>query len=328
MKIINAVEKSEGAGVKVRRSIGVSQMTEFNPFLMLDHFNGVGTAGFPHHPHRGQETITLVLNGAVAHEDFTGSKGILYPGDLQFMTAGKGIVHSEMPIPLDGDPIINGMQLWVDLPESLRNSKPRYRDLRAHEIPETTQDNGKVKIKVILGKSYGIELLQDLAYTPVEYYYVTVAPGGKFTQELDPEKNFFLYTLKGKKLVVNGNELPQNHTLFFKRDGDALEATVPGDSEPVEFVLVGGQVLDQNTIHYGPFVAGSESSINKAFFDYQYARHGFEKLKTWDSFISNGVTPEMEEKLGGGPKVRAELAAKYKVKREAEDKRDGVASAV
>ena len=123
-KIVTARQQAEGVGARVRRSIGVINQKSFNPFLMFDHFSSSGTNGFPEHPHRGQETITLVLHGAMAHEDFTGSKGILYAGDLQFMTAGKGIVHSEMPVANeDGSPTV-GLQLWVDLPDALKDTEP------------------------------------------------------------------------------------------------------------------------------------------------------------------------------------------------------------
>ncbi|KAF6063158.1 Pirin family protein [Candida albicans] len=176
-KIVTARQQAEGVGARVRRSIGVINQKSFNPFLMFDHFSSSGTNGFPEHPHRGQETITLVLHGAMAHEDFTGSKGILYAGDLQFMTAGKGIVHSEMPVANeDGSPTV-GLQLWVDLPDALKDTEPRYRDLREWEIPQVVTDDGKVTIKVISGRSHGIESIKELAYTPINYYYYKVKAG-------------------------------------------------------------------------------------------------------------------------------------------------------
>jgi len=195
LKTVSAKEISEGVGATVRRSIGVLGMRNFTPFLMLDHFNGAATAGFPDHPHRGQETVTLVMKNYVLHEDFTGKKGILRPGDLQFMTAGRGIVHSEMLYAPDGTNV-EGLQLWVDLPKELRHSEPRYRDLRAEEIP-VVKPNDKVQVKVISGKSYGVESVKELAYTPMDYYWFTVLPGGEFTQEINPEYNGFMYILNG-----------------------------------------------------------------------------------------------------------------------------------
>ena len=163
--IIPGVEQAKGVGATVRRSIGNMRMRNFTPFLLFDHFSSNGVGGFPEHPHLGQETITLMLKGAFAHEDFTGSKGVLREGDLQFMTAGRGTVHSEMPV-IHPDGSLNvGLQLWVDLPEKLKEVEPRYRDLKSWEVPEAVEQDGKLKVKVISGKSYGVELDKELAST-------------------------------------------------------------------------------------------------------------------------------------------------------------------
>ncbi|RCK60900.1 Pirin [Candida viswanathii] len=299
-KIVTARQQAEGVGARVRRSIGIFNQREFNPFLMFDHFSSSGTNGFPEHPHRGQETITLVLHGAIAHEDFTGSKGILYAGDLQFMTAGKGIVHSEMPVPnADGSPTV-GLQLWVDLPDALKDAEPRYRDLREWEIPEVVTDEGKVSIKVISGRSHGIESIKELAYTPINYYYYKVKAGGKFKQELQPGFNYFLYVLNGHDLKLNGDtSVDQYQNAFFGQKGDYItgENTATEDTKDslVEFILVGGKQLDQQSVHYGPFVASSEQGIEEAIINYQYAQNGFENRKTWNTLISDGVTQDMIE---------------------------------
>src|SRR5690606_1923782 len=148
-KVVKALSQSEGAGARVRRSIGTPQLRNLSPFLMLDHFTIAEGAGFPDHPHRGQETITYLLSGSVDHEDFAGNAGTIGPGDLQFMTAGRGIVHAEMPgkqATEDGKKAENtGMQLWVDLPKELKFCEPRYRDLKATEIPLAKSDDGKVE---------------------------------------------------------------------------------------------------------------------------------------------------------------------------------------
>lgn len=182
-KIIGAVGKTEGLGIKVRRSIGNIPLKRFNPFLLFDHFEASEGSGFEPHPHLGHETITLVLNGAIAHEDFTGSKGIIYQGDLQFMTAGRGIVHTEIPVQSTDKSQTSGIQVW-NLPELLKDSKPRYRDLRSSEIPEAAEQNGKLRIRVISGNYAGIGSLKDLAYTPIHYYHVTMKPGASFVQKL------------------------------------------------------------------------------------------------------------------------------------------------
>ncbi|CAH2353402.1 hypothetical protein CLIB1423_10S04192 [[Candida] railenensis] len=313
-KLIHAVEQAEGAGARVRRSVGTMNNRKFNPFLLLDHFSVSSDAGFPQHGHSGQETITLVLKGAMAHEDFTGSKGILYPGDLQFMTAGKGVVHSEMPVQLEDSSektMTEGIQLWVDLPKALRETKPRYRDLRSWEIPEVSTADGKVNVKVISGKSYGVESAKDLAYTPVQYYYVTIQPNGTYTQKVPTDYNFFLYVLNGQKAVVNDDTyVPKHHTLFFEEDGDEVEVTNQGSDE-IELVLVGGEVLKQESVQYGPFVADSEAHIKKKFMDYQYAKNGFEQVRTWESLISAGVTADMVDELGGNLEERKETERKH-----------------
>ena len=295
LKVLYASERAEGVGAKVRRSIGVIGMRNFTPFLLLDHFNVAPGAGFPDHPHRGQETVTLLMKNYMLHEDFTGKSGILRPGDLQFMTAGKGICHSEMPYSEDGSNV-EGMQLWVDLPKELKGSKPRYRDLRAEEIP-VVRPNDKVQVKVISGKSYGVESVKELAYTPMDYYWFTVQPGGEFEQYLDPDFNGFLYILGGEVELETkkGKQTIQEHnTIFFNRDGDGIKGSVPVNSaKQANFVIISGKALDQPIVQYGPFVETSKEDIYKAYNDYQSASNGFERAKGWASEIGTGV----DEKL-------------------------------
>ncbi|KAK6429471.1 RNA pol II transcription cofactor, partial [Oleoguttula sp. CCFEE 5521] len=190
-KVFEAIEQSEGAGATVRRSIGTPKLRNFSPFLMLDHFTIGEGAGFPDHPHRGQETITYLLSGGVEHEDFAGHRGLIEAGDLQFMTAGRGIVHAEMPAKsVDGSPNV-GMQLWVDLPKDLKACEPRYRDLKSTEIPAYNSPDGKVTVKVISGQTHGVDSLQELAYTPVWLLDITIRSGGSIEQPLPAGWNSF-----------------------------------------------------------------------------------------------------------------------------------------
>ena len=178
-------------------------------------------------PHRGQETITYLLQGAVDHEDFAGNAGTIEAGDLQFMTAGKGIMHAEMPRN-DGSTTI-GMQLWVDLPEKLKKCEPRYRDLKAKEIPNIDIDDGKVHIKIISGKSHGVDSVQELAYTPVWIFDVEIKPGGKVHQQLPEGWNAFAYTLDGSTAFGVGKEktiVGQYHNVVFEQKGDEVVAEV------------------------------------------------------------------------------------------------------
>lgn len=318
--IVKALEQPEGAGATVRRSVGTGKMRKFNPFLLFDHFSSSGANGFPHHPHLGQETITLITKGAMAHEDFTGSKGILYAGDLQFMTAGRGIVHSEMPVQQeDGSPTV-GLQLWVDLPEQLKEAEPRYRDLREWEIPEVVEQDGKLRVKVISGKSYGVESVKDLAYTPVQYYHVTMKPGATFEQDLPEDYNFFLYVMAGDGFELDGTKVGHYDNAFLNRDGNHISGVNKGSND-VEFILIGGEILDQHTVHYGPFVAKNSSRIQKAVADFQYGRDGFSNVKTWQSLISEGVTKEMVEgPLDGNLEKRAETKEAYLQKNKVPEK--------
>lgn len=288
VKIVSAFEQAEGAGARVRRSIGTMGMPNFTPFLMLDHFRVTPEAGFPDHPHRGQETITYMLKGKVDHEDFTGSAGTLEPGDLQFMTAGRGIVHAEMPRinkTEDGDlDAIEGLQLWVDLPEKLKECEPRYRDLRKDEIPVINPDPN-VQIKVISGNSYGTESLKDLAYTPVWLFDMTVKPGGEVTQPIPHGFNTFIYIMDGQ-IKIGDKKISKHASVFFEKEGDGIELSVPDDAkDDARFAVIAGKVLDQPIVQHGPFVETSRDRIYKAFADYQMRTNGFERAAGWKSKI-------------------------------------------
>ncbi|KAI9717993.1 MAG: hypothetical protein M1828_006983 [Chrysothrix sp. TS-e1954] len=284
-----AVSQPEGAGATVRRSIGTAKLRNYSPFLMLDHFSVEPGAGFPDHPHRGMETITYLLEGAVDHEDFAGNKGTIWPGDLQFMTAGKGIMHAEMPRHgPDGKPVI-GMQLWVDLPKALKQCEPRYRDLKASEIPSVKLDDDKVEVKVISGQSHGVDSVQELAYTPVWLLDIRMKPGGRIEQEVPKGWNAFAYTLKGKTIFGGqGNQrvVDQYHNAVFEREGDSVIAENPEDSEEdSQLILVAGTPLDQEVVQHGPFVVNTREEIYQAMFDYQSYVNGFERARNWSSEI-------------------------------------------
>lgn len=296
LKSFPAIEQAEGVGARVRRSIGTMNIRNFTPFLMLDHFKVSPDAGFPDHPHRGQETITYMVKGHVDHEDFTGSAGTLGPGDLQFMTAGRGIVHAEMPrIDKDEDgniQAIEGLQLWVDLPKELKECEPRYRDLKAKEIP-IIHPSPKVEIKVISGESHGTSSVQDLAYTPVWFFDLKVQPGGKVFQPIPHGFNTFLYVMSGN-INVLGKSYKQYDCLFFNHDGHGVEVSVPEDAtEPSQFFIVAGQTLDQPIVQHGPFVETSREKIYKAFVDYQTGSNGFERAVGWESKIGQRMLKNM-----------------------------------
>lgn len=258
---------------------------------MMDHFSVSPGAGFPDHPHRGQETITLLLEGSVNHADFAGNEGSLQAGDLQFMTAGRGIVHAEMPGPSQRN---TGIQLWVDLPKELKNCEPRYRDLRANEIPIAKTADGKVEVKVISGKSQGVDSVRDLSYTPVWFLDITIRPGGKLEQELPANWNAFAYVLSGVADFSNGTSPPTTvvpyHNVVFGQKGDGVNISVEeGASEEARIVLVAGQPLDQPVVQYGPFVTTSKEEVIQAMMDFQTASNGFERAANWHSEIGKAM---------------------------------------
>ncbi|EPE32219.1 RmlC-like cupin [Glarea lozoyensis ATCC 20868] len=290
-KAILATEVLEGAGVRVRRSIGTPQLRNLTPFIMLDFFNSAPGAGFPDHPHRGQETITYLMEGAIDHEDFAGNKGRIETGDLQFMTAGRGIMHAE--IPSLSSKAIKGFQLWVDLPKELKMCEPRYRDLKAAEIPTVDIDDGKVKIKVISGQSHGIDSVKDLAYTPVWIFDIEIQPGGNITQALPQGWNAFAYNMKGSTNFGVGEDktaIGPNHNVVFEQTGDEIVAGVDASAkENGHFILVAGLPLDQKIVQYGPFVLNSDNEVRQAMMDFRTFSNGFERAKNWQSEIAKSA---------------------------------------
>ncbi|KAK2071575.1 hypothetical protein P8C59_005987 [Phyllachora maydis] len=299
-EIFLASEQAEGAGARVRRSIGTPQLRHFSPFLMLDHFAVPPGAGFPDHPHRGQETITYLLSGALDHEDFAGHRGTIRAGDLQFMTAGRGIVHAEMPAP-NADGAANvGLQLWVDLPARLKACEPRYRDLRADEIPRAEADGGRATVRVISGQSHGVDSVKDLAYTPVWILDVEIRPGGRVAQTLPAGWNAFAYTLEGVVLVGGEAEAGGGgggqtavgpfHNIVFEPEGDVVHLAVDAAAEKsARLVLVAGTPLDQEVVQYGPFVLTKPEEVYQAIMDYQTQANGFERAKGWASEIGKSM---------------------------------------
>ncbi|KAL7902468.1 RmlC-like cupin domain-containing protein [Trichoderma sp. SZMC 28014] len=292
-KVVRAIEQAEGAGARVRRSIGTRQQRNFSPFLMLDHFATTAGAGFPDHPHRGQETITYLLKGVVDHEDFAGNSGTLYEGDLQFMTAGRGIVHAEMPRQQSDDSQTVGLQLWVDLPKKLKYCEPRYRDLRATEIPKVDVDEGRVTVKVISGQSHGVDSVKELAYTPVWLLDFQLRPGAKVTQALPQGWNAFAYVLEGDVTVGEGAEAKkaeQYDNVFFKQEGDVIQlSTEASATKDARVFVIAGTPLDQPVVQYGPFVLNSQEEVMQTFADYQTHENGFERAKSWRSKIGHRV---------------------------------------
>ncbi|PAA69903.1 hypothetical protein BOX15_Mlig020065g2, partial [Macrostomum lignano] len=279
------IEQDEGVGARVRRSIGRPEVARLDPFLLLDEFRGSAPAGFPDHPHRGFETVTYVLEGAVRHEDFLGNQGVIRPGDLQWMTAGRGIVHCEMP---HGEVECRGLQLWVNLPRTDKMCEPAYQDLRSSDIPSRSQ--GGVTVRVIAGESLGAKS-PVFTRTPTLYLDVTVQPGAKeFTQPVPQDWNAFIFVLSGRAEFGSsgaGGVIGEAHeTLLLDRSGPAVRvAPVTGAAAACRFVLIAGRPLGEPVEQWGPFVMCSKAELLQAKEDYRNGRNGFERAPGWASFV-------------------------------------------
>ncbi|KAH6676160.1 RmlC-like cupin domain-containing protein [Plectosphaerella plurivora] len=209
------------------------------------------------------------------------------------MTAGRGIVHAEMPKQNPDGSANVGLQLWVDLPKELKSCEPRYRDLRAKEIPTVDVDDSKVHIKVISGQSHGIDSVRDLAYTPVWILDIEIKPGGKVAQPLPANWNAFAYVLEGDALFGGPEQkrlVEQYHNVILEQEGDVVNIEVDAGAEKAaRIVLIAGTPLDQPIVQYGPFVVNSKDDVYKALSDYQTYSNGFERAQGWQSEIGKSM---------------------------------------
>ncbi|GAC94414.1 hypothetical protein PHSY_001985 [Pseudozyma hubeiensis SY62] len=313
-KKVLAIETGEGAGAVVRRSIGTPSLRNISPFLMLDHFRIGEGAGFPDHPHRGQTTISILLEGTIQHEDFAGHAGTIGPGDVQWMNAGHGIMHAEMPKHRDDagnklpDPV--GLQLWVDLPKEAKKEPPSYQEYRSEQLPKAESKEEGWRIKVVAGESHGVKSPIELPKNGgVLLLDVTLEPNSTVYQDIDPRYNAFIYTLQGQisigdsstssapvqpKLAFNPSPAPPApgeiiepyHTLVLTKTGEpGVRITNSNASTPARLVLVAGEPLDQEVYQYGPFVMTNRAEIQQTLMDFQSGQNGFERAPGWRSKI-------------------------------------------
>jgi quercetin 2,3-dioxygenase len=283
-RIVSSKPTIEGAGVHLRRAFGFGDTTEFDPFLLLDDFRNDRPdeyrAGFPWHPHRGIETITYVLAGNVEHGDSLGNRGNLGAGDVQWMTAGRGILHQEMP---QGDEKgrMHGFQLWANLPSSLKMTAPRYQDIKAGEVPEVIDDDG-TRVRVVCGDFWGKRgPVEGVAADP-RYLDIWVPPGKRKTLKVEVERHAFAYVFEGsgsfraasapfgvlteKTDGVNEillREQTGNRSLVLFDSGD--EITVQAGDEGIRFILVSGKPIKEPVAWYGPIVMNSQAELQQAF---------------------------------------------------------------
>jgi len=276
----------EGAGVRLRRAFGFGGTSEFDPFLMMDDFRGDHpsdySAGFPWHPHRGIETITYVLAGTVAHGDSLGNKGVLGPGSVQWMTAGRGILHQEMP---KGDAFgrMHGFQLWANLPSSLKMTAPRYQDIGGGEIPEITDDDG-VKVRLICGDFWGKKGPVDGVAAEPRYLDVSIPPNVRKSLPVETYRQAFAYIFEGsgrfagasepfgvlREEIVDGEEVlvreaVGNCSLVVFDSGD--EVVVQAGPQGLRFLLVSGRPIREPVAWHGPIVMNTQTEIRQAMRD-------------------------------------------------------------
>lgn len=279
-KTVLARGTGEGSGdAVVRRSIGLDELQRVDPFLLFDDGSSeTGKAGFPDHPHRGFETVTYVLQGAWKHEDFAGHKGTLEAGDLQWMTAGRGIVHSEIGDPSKGKS--RSLQLWVNLSSKNKMTNPKYQESKSRDIPVGMKDG--VTVRVIAGEAFGIKSPIH-TITPTMYLDFTLDPGSHLQQPIPSSWNAFVYIIEGEGVIGKKTSSPAKmYTLLLLGSGDGLEAWNKF-SKPLKFVLVAGQPLNEPVVQQGPFVMNTRAQIEKTFRDYRGFRNGFQRAKTWKS---------------------------------------------
>ena len=275
---IRKVSKSqptiEGAGVHLKRAFGYQQVPELDPFLLLDDFHSDNPdeyiKGFPWHPHRGIETITYVLYGKVEHGDSMGNKGIIDSGDVQWMTAGSGIIHQEMPKGQE-DGLMWGFQLWTNLPASHKMMDPRYRDVKQDQIPEIELDDG-VKVKIICGEINGLKgPVQDIVIDP-EYLDITVPPKSSFTHSVKRGHKAFAYVIEGEAYCdedrgSNAFGMVGAESLVIFDDGD--EVVISTEDGAVRALFVSGKPIGEPVAWHGPIVMNTQEELRIAFEEYE-----------------------------------------------------------
>lgn len=262
---------SDGAGVRLNRLLGTPALPGLDPFLMLDEFRSDDAddyiAGFPEHPHRGFETVTYMLAGRMRHGDNQGNSGLLTAGSVQWMTAGRGIVHSEMPEQEDG--LMHGFQLWVNLPASDKMTDPRYQDIPPEDIPEVEPESG-VRIRVVAGEAAGVRGPVNAVATRPLFLDLALADGAGHAVALPPGHQAFVYSFEGDAEVGQPVEVVRRGELAVLGEGDHV--TLNAVNGPARLLVVAGKPLDEPVAHYGPFVMNTQEEVQQAVEDYRNGR--------------------------------------------------------
>jgi quercetin 2,3-dioxygenase len=265
--LITPIAASDGAGVRLRRSIATERLDHLDPFFLFDQFGSENAndyvAGFPLHPHRGIETITYMLDGSVAHRDSIGNSGVIGAGDVQWMTAGSGILHEEMP--KVGPRRLDGFQVWVNLPRTLKMTKPRYQDVPAARIPKVARPDG-ARVRVVAGHVDGVDGAVREIFAGPTYLDVSLPPGGSFEHPVPRGHTALLYVFQGE-VVVGGPSAANGQAFGAPRlailsDGDVVRVHAGG--APARFLLLSAQPLEEPAVRWGPFVMNTQEEIRQA----------------------------------------------------------------
>jgi len=280
--VVNSIQTLEGGGFLVRRPFPKAAFSEFDPFLLLDEMGPMEVApgeakGAPDHPHRGFETVTYMLSGDMQHKDSSGHAGRLRSGDVQWMTAGAGVVHAEMPSAefMRTGGRMHGFQLWVNLPQRDKMIRPRYQEIPSAKIPKTTSADGLVSVSVIAGEAMGEKAVIETR-TPIIYLHYRLEPGGVATQQVPRDYNAFAYVVDGAGLFgAEGERGVDGQMVMFAPDGDEVIIENPADADAtLDVLLIAGVPLNEPIARYGPFVMNTEEEIHQAFEDYSHGRMG------------------------------------------------------
>jgi redox-sensitive bicupin YhaK (pirin superfamily) len=272
-KVLKSQPTIEGAGVHLKRAFGYQQLSELDPFLLLDDFHSRNPdeyiKGFPWHPHRGIETITYVLYGKVEHGDSMGNKGTIASGDIQWMTAGSGIIHQEMPKGQE-DGLMWGFQLWANLPASQKMMDPRYRDIKSQQVPEIIQDEG-VKVKIVCGEIEGVKgPVKDIVIDP-EYLDITVPPRSSFKHSVRRGHKALAYVIEGEGYCdEDRGEIVRPENLVIFDDGD--EVLISTEDAAMRALFVSGEPIGEPVAWHGPIVMNTQEELRIAFEEYEKGR--------------------------------------------------------
>lgn len=266
-RLVQGVQTSDGAGVKLTRVLTQDLQRRLDPFLMLDAFRNDNPddyiGGFPDHPHRGFETVTYMLAGQMRHRDSAGNEGLLGPGGVQWMTAGSGLIHSELPEQTDG--LMEGFQLWLNLPSHTKMVQPGYRDIASEDIPELLTDK-QVRVRVIAGASQGVAGAVQRPSTHPLFLDIHMPGGSDHTETIDPRMNAFAYVYRGKVKIGDQIVSDQQMAILAQDDQPAVHLKAEQDCR---LLLIAGRPLNEPIVQYGPFVMNSQEQIMQAITDYR-----------------------------------------------------------